>query len=377
MKNKDFYNLKDIYNTEANYNILLGERSNGKSYAVKENFLYIAYHEKDPYTQKKVTDYQFAYLRRWDLELKGASVEGYFSDMVQDTDGSKKINEITGGTYDCISVWQKKIYFAKYDDENGKIKRGKLIGYAFCLTGETHYKSMSYPLIGRMVFEEFITDSGYLLNEPKKVLDLTSTIFRRRFGRVFLVGNTISRSCPYFMEWQLTNTLRQKPGTIDIYKHLTGEKDEAGEDLTVIIAVERCESTGKASKMFFGHAAKMITRGEWDSEEQPKLSKRFEEYERIYTMFIEFRGLVYMLDLLLDGDNPLIYVRPHTTEIRDRDNTRIITDRYSLSPWHSRGFLTNKITYDNIIVDLIRRDKMAFSDNLTGTEFKALMKEIM
>lgn len=376
MAKQRYYNLKEVYSEKANYTLLLGERSNGKSWAVKENALYIAYHKKDPFTKEPVQDYQFGYVRRWDLELKGANIEGYFSDMIQDHDGKRRIYEITEGNYTTISVWQHKIFFAN-TDEDGKIVRGPLIGYPFALTGTTHYKSLSFPLVGRLIFEEFITDEGYLPKEPKKLLDLVSTIFRRRFGRVFLIGNTINRNCPYFNEWFPDNKiLKMKAGEIRIYNLKTDQQDEDGSQIVVKLAVERCENSGNNSKMFFGSSAKMITHGEWEQEEQPHLEEAVEHYKSVFTMFIEDTGLCYMLQLLRDPEGTyLIYVKPHTTDIKDRAKTRIITDQFSLNLLHSHRFLPDLYKYDMIILTYLVNDKLVFSDNLTGTEFKRLLKQ--
>ena len=42
-----FYNIKNLLSKNAQYNILLGERSNGKSYATKYMMLWEAFHDLD------------------------------------------------------------------------------------------------------------------------------------------------------------------------------------------------------------------------------------------------------------------------------------------------------------------------------------------
>ena len=42
-----YYNINNLCAHDCEYNILLGERSNGKSYAVKYKMLWEAYNEKD------------------------------------------------------------------------------------------------------------------------------------------------------------------------------------------------------------------------------------------------------------------------------------------------------------------------------------------
>ena len=373
MKKQKYYSNKDILRAGCEYMLQMGERSNGKSYADKYYLLYRAYHEKDLYTGEFVPGYEFAYIRRWDLELKSKDVEQYFSDMVMNDNGDMPIKEITGGEYSCVSVYQRRIYFANIDEE-GKVHRGKLIGHCFAITQETHYKSLAFPLCDAAIFEEFITKSGYLEEEPERLMQLLSTIFRRRSGKVFLVGNTISRACPYFAAWGLSGVLRQDQGTIAIYKQPTDQQNEDGSPIYVNIAVEYCENSGNNSKMFFGHSAKMITSGTWEADVQPKLAHPHDKYKLLNDMIFNLDGLGYRAQLLKDPDGlPLVYVYP-LTKTEDKKRKRTISDVYSLDRYTSKSFLPNKYRFDTIYMELLRQGKYAFSDNLTGTEFLLSIK---
>lgn len=375
MKQK-YYSNKRILESGAEYMLQLGERSNGKSYSDKYYLLYNAFHETDLYTGEKLQRYQFAYIRRWDLEIKGKDVEQYFADMIANDHGDQPIREITGGKYDTIKVYQRRIYFASTDPETGDITKGKEIGHCFAITQETHYKSLAFPLVGFAIFEEFITDSGYLEKEPSRLFNLLSTILRRRAGKVFLVGNTISRACPYFGDWGLSGVLRQDKGTISIYTQETDQLDDRGEPIVIRIAVEFCENSGNNTKMFFGQKSKMITSGDWESEVQPHLEYYLEEYRRITDMIFEADGLAYRAQLLVDPkDRPLVYVYPmrEITE-KERKTKRIISDLYTLNVNQTRGWVDNRYKYDKIFMTLLSSGKYAFSDNLTGTEFLLMLK---
>ena len=366
-----FYSNKNILNSGAQYMLQIGERSNGKSYADKWYCLKVAWDEKDPYTGELCPEYQFAYIRRWEVEIRPKDIEQYFDDMVINKMGAHPIEEITGGEWSQISVYQRRIYFAKVDPESGKVIRGKEIGQAFAITQEVHYKSLAFPLIGRGIFEEFITDAGYLEKEPKRFLSLMSTIFRRDRGKMFLIGNTVTRLCPFIREWELTATLRQKKDTIVIYHKETDQEDIEGNPIVVNIAVEFCENSGKNSKMFFGQSAKMINSGDWDSENQPHLAGYLDEYTRVNDMIMELDGMKYRLQLLKDKEGrPLVYIYP-MNEISEKERTtkRIISDEYSLNVNQTTGWVDNRYKYDRIYMTLLSAKKYAFSDNLTGTEF--------
>ena len=346
MKN-NYYSLKKIKSLDAEYNILLGMRSNGKSYAVKEEVLKNAY----------LKDESFVYLRRWQRDITRVAVLSYFEDA--------PIEKITGGEFDGVDFYGGEIYFATIE-EDGKKVRGKKIGRACALNEATRYKSQNFGNTTGIIFEEFVTDSMYLYNEPSKLLQVVSTVFRNKKGKVWLVGNTITRVCPYFMEWGLKNALTQKSGTIDLYHFDT-------KDGRVNIALERCEVLdNREGAMFFGSAAGQIISGEWETEEVPHLQKPLEEYDLIYEIEVSSQNLRFCMQLLIEPEEGgrLVYVYPLT---KDRFILRKISDIYDDSPFVSTGFQERRKP-EKIMHELIKSGKVCFSDNLTGADFKSVLQ---
>ena len=115
-----------------------------------------------------------------------------------------------------------------------------------------------------------------------------------------MVGNTISRLCPYFDEWQLTHVKKQEQGTIDIYKQPTSQIDENGNNIVVSIAVEYCENSGSNSKMFFGQKSKMTTSGVWESDSYPHLQEPFNTYKCVYKIYYEYTSFRFIIFLIHD-----------------------------------------------------------------------------
>ena len=116
----------------------------------------------------------------------------------------------------------------------------------FGLSASEHYKSLAFPEIKSIVYEEFITNSYYLPDEPKLMLNFMSTVFRHEKGHVYCIGNKVSRINPYFGEWELTHIPKQKINTIDTYR----VKDEDGNETR--IAVYMTHTMKVNSGMFFG-----------------------------------------------------------------------------------------------------------------------------
>lgn len=356
MKQK-YYNSKALRKLDCDYNLILGERSNGKSFDIKNYCLKRAFENPEKC--------KFIYLRRWDLEIKKAMVEQYFTDA--------QIEFITSGEYNSIRVYNSKIYLYNSDDKEAKL----CVGYSRALTMEEHYTSGIYTDCENVIFEEFISRNYYLPQEPLKLQQFVSTVARRGKIKVFLIGNTISRVCPYFTEWELKNIPKQKQGTIDIYEHFTDQIDEeTGEKINIKIAVEYAENSGKNSKMFFGTSSKMITSGVWQSSEKPHLpGKLLSDYFIMYTFVLDVKNFKFLCRFLVEKYNGAAcwYIEPKTTP--PKENERIISDKIILSPFATRGLIPLSQNEAKAF-EYLKNGEIYFSDNLTGADFDVCIKNI-
>lgn len=349
MAKKQYYDISNIMSTNAQYMILLGQRANGKSYQAKKISLEAAYNKGK----------KFVYLRRWKDDIKAASVEKYFADM--------PIETITHGEFDHVKAWHNNLYFAQHD-ESGKDVRGPEIGMYGALNEAERYKSWAFtnPKTGDnfyefILYEEFITDKLYLTDEPNRLQQFVSTVFRNTGGHVIMVGNTLSRVCPYFTEWCLDGTLQQKIGTIEVYHYHT---DDGG---TVDIAVERCATTNHKNKMFFGQSEKQIVSGEWDTKEVPHLPRKYEDYEMVYEILVEYQKFKFVMQLLIEPKEggTIVYIYPHT---KRREILRKISSEFA-DDIFTTAKLDTKRKAEAIIANCFRIGKVCFSDNLTGADF--------
>lgn len=343
---KRYYELQHLLDCKCFWMLLYGMRSNGKSYAVKKKII-----------EDALQGITFVYLRRWGDDIKGPGVEAYFDDM--------PFNELTDGQYVGIKAYQGYLYFYTIGEDDKPVRVGGAIGRYCALNLYERYKSQVFKNCGNIVYEEFLTDKVYLNNEPKLLMQFVSTVARDRDINVFMIGNTISRVCPYFDEWGLAKGIHnQKPGTINIY-HLKGENG------VVDIAVENCEAVTTSSKMFFGHASKQIIRGEWDVDDVPKLLKPYEFYSLLYEMTVLAGEFKYIMQLMSDDENGglFVYVYPNTKE---RKTMRTISPDFNTSPWITNG-LRHDIKAECCIAECIRNGKLCYSDNLTGTDFRKVM----
>ena len=345
---RTYYDISEMLKTNAEYMMLLGQRSNGKSYQVKKTVL------EDFYFNET----KFIYLRRWKNDIKQKEVSTYFDDI--------PIAKYTNREYNSVRAMNGFIYLCKIED--GLIVEKREMGRYCALNEYERYKSQVFMNYKNIVYEEFITDSIYLNDEPKLLQQFVSTVARLDKIRVFLIGNTLTRVCPYFHEWCLENVLKQKQGTIEIYKY------HMEDNVEVKIAVEYCANTNNKNTMFFGQAAKQIVTGEWDVKEVPKLPRQLYEYEKIYEVMVVYQAFKFVLELLIEPKEGgvIIFVYPYTS---NRKIQRVITDEFSDKP-----YISSKLDIDKkpelLMLKALRMDKICYSDNLTGSDFSKVIEKL-
>lgn len=355
-KKKTHYNMDKIDSLGATINLIWGERSNGKSYQVKH---------------KKAVEYfietgqRFILMRRWKEEITTEKIEQYFHDI--------DISKITNGKYNCISVYRKTLYLSNYDNEKGKTIKGEKIGYVVALSTEQNYAGASYLDVDNIIFEEFMARGAYIAGEPDKLMNFYCTVDRKRgTTRLWLVGNTISRACPYIVEWDLLRDItKQKQGTIF-------EKTiQATEDTVVHLAVEYCEDTGDSS-FVIGKHANMLNNGSWQSDPQPHLPKSYKDYKVLYRIVFMFKSFKFIGEYLMDKkDKSLVwFIYPKESEIKD--NTVVISDIIKTSPLWGRDLRSfQRLPRVQKLLDTIQESNTFYATDICGTDFKQVIDFIM
>lgn len=347
----DLYDLTEIYNTDSQYNILLSGRDIGKSFAVIKQIL----------TENLEENKEIIYLRRWGVEIKPNMVEAYFADFQ-----GERLLYLSKKKYSLITAWNGRIYLGNLN-ELGMPTKEKILGRYMSLASAGHYKSTQHPHVYSIIYEEFCDKNDkYLPNEPDELQDFISTIARDRLVRVYLIGNKISRICPYFHQWGLQNIPKQKEGSIDKYEYNTQDNS------IVKIAVELCSNIQRKNQMFFGNVAKSITNSAWVTEEQNMLPENYSEYDILYKLNIVYESIIYCLELLKHDNDVIVFVH----ETKYLNAKRQIKNELNHNPLETNYFYP--ITKgDRVIIDLISKNKIAFSDNLTGTEFLTIYTKII
>lgn len=175
-----FWNINDPLSYNALFNFIIGNRGSGKSYGCKKWVI-------SDFIKNKS---QFAWVRRFDSELDDFK-DNFFIDIK---------HEFPDVEFEYKSY---KFYINK-----------ELAGFSFPLSISMKKKSQSYPLIDKLIFDEFIIDKGtshYLNNEVQIFLNLCETIFRMRDNwRAFFVANAITFVNPYSLYFNLQKPINKK-----------------------------------------------------------------------------------------------------------------------------------------------------------------------
>lgn len=337
--------------------IILGMRSNGKSSAVKSLCVKNVFEDHSK---------KFCYLRRYKEDTKSKYVNSYFK-----TVPGFDVPKITGGEWDGIILKGLELYFYKYDEEENKqILSSYNIGYVTCLADQEHDKSMNFPDVDAILFEEFITKKPYLTDEFSIMFDIVSSIARNHDVCVYLVGNTISLMCPYFQEFNLSRIRTQKIDTIDIYKY----------DNTTIACwltaplTDDSDVIGQKNRMFFGTRARMINAGEWERREHRKPEHRGSDYTTIYNMVLNYNQALFLMEFRRTKDGGHVWhVSRKTTPIQP--GTRIISNENIENEKTTIGFIPLSPN-ESIIFNYLKNGKISYSDDLTGTEFKEAVRQL-
>lgn len=371
MAKNPYYTSKKIDQTGATYRLIIGQRSNGKTFEICRKII-------DTYIE---TGTPSAYVRRMDEMIKPSNIQELFRPhyCLKKKDGSieNHIEEKTDHIYNAVTYWRRGWYLCRLDtDDSGRTVKTAQDKTPFCRaysisTAETT-KGQDAGAIKYICFDEFITRQFYLANEFIKFQNLLSSLIRDRDGVViYMLANTVSKHCPYFRDMGLFKVQRQQQGTIDVYT--------MGESKTKI-AVEYCsptKATTKVSKYFAfdNPQLKMITQGAWEIALYRHAPPHLTDYPIILTFFVVYDGHTIQGDIYQYKDAPLIFWHPKTTEIKDPENTIIYKeDQEDSNPLHQMYYMAGQSKAQKVIAALIKQQKTFFADNETGENVKSWLR---
>lgn len=356
-KNK-YYSLQRIRDTKSVYNVIFGERSNGKTYSVLELGI------------KKFMEGrgQIGIIRRWQEDIRGKRASNLFNALTEDG----KIKSLTNGEYTGIYYYASKFFLCNYSEDGKAIYNDDdLLGHTFALSDTEHNKSISFPKITTILFDEFLTRGVYLPDEFVLFMNTVSTIVRQRSNvEIFMLGNTVNKYCPYFNEMGLKHIQKMEQGTIDVYTY-------GNSQLTV--AVEYCSPTTntKESNFYFAFdnpKLNMITSGSWELDIYPHLPVKYTPKDILLIYFIVFDTQTFQCEIIDVEGEMFTYIHEKTTPIKDDDNDLIYTLEFSHKMNYNRSIYKPTNQLGQKILFFYQNDKVFFQNNDVGDTITNYLK---
>lgn len=302
----EFYRLDKILKEQATYNLIIGERSNGKSFASLEYILdnYLKHGE------------QGAVIRRWDTDFKGGLGQEIYSGVVN-------AGKLKNTVWDGIEFKSNKFTLYRWDDDlDKKVYDRQPFAFAFSLTQMEHTKSTSYDNVTTILFDEFLTRNSYLPDEFVLFMNVISTIVRYRDNvKIIMCANTVNKSAPYFTEMGIKHIDKMKQGTIEVYSY--GESK-------LKVAVEYCKPSvkSKPSNKYFAFdnpKLQMITGGAWEVAVYPHLPIKYKPRDVRFRYYIIWEDEILEAEVIRVDSTMFTYIHKKTTPIKDEDKDLIFT----------------------------------------------------
>lgn len=184
VKKLAYYNYSRLFSVNAIFNFLIGGRGLGKTFGAKEKGIKDAIRKGD----------EFIYLRRYSNEVKDARAT-----FVADISWKfpKYDFRIVGSIIQCSPVNLRDM----------KKRDWQTIGYFVALSTAQFKKSVAYPKVKLIIFDEFIIEKGmvqYLPNEVNVFMNFFVTVDRYQDKtRVLFLANSVSIMNPYFITYKI------------------------------------------------------------------------------------------------------------------------------------------------------------------------------
>lgn len=339
------YSPDEILSLKANINMIIGERSNGKTFAILELIL-------DDYLKN---GYQGMLIRRWADDFKKGRAQ-------QMTDAIVAEGLLNKTPWSGIDFRNNKWFLYKYDEDlNKKVYDDTPFMFAWSLTDTEHNKSTSYSNVHYCLFDEFLTRQSELPDEPSFFMNALSTLSRYTDKVVyFMCANTVNKTSQYFDSFNINiNNLNQ--GNIYEWK-----SDEGG--ILALEYVEHKEGSKKKSdkytSLFKSNKSKMITMGEWEMNNYPRLPIELYPKDIKYTFYILFGTEFVKGEYISRGSNiKFIYFSKTNTSV-DEDKDVIFSNilDYRMN-WDQNIFNNEDFKF---VTSILKRNKIYYDSDETG-----------
>lgn len=347
-----YYDRTEIDATNATYRMIIGQRSNGKTFSVLKTIL-------DDYLD---AGKRSCYIRRYQEEITPKNIQLLFSqEKLLDI-----IKEKSNGKYNSTFYRANCFYLAYYDEDEGMITAKDNV--PFCITRSINTwetsKGQDAGDIHLVCYDEFMTRNGYLRDEFVCFCNLLSSVIRDRTDVIiYMLANTVNKYCPYFEEMGLQDIDKMVQGEVRVYSY---------ENRDLKVAVEYCaqaEATKKTSSKFFAFENSrldMIRNGTWEVKQYPRCPYPLYPEDTKLNFFVRWGDCLIRGQVIHRKKDLFIFFCRQTKDIDITDKMIYYSHDFTTSICHVCYLKDCPTPAHGLIKDLIIKGSMCFSDNEVG-----------
>lgn len=347
MANYKYYNPAPLLAKKADYNITVGKRSNGKTYA---------------FCSMALTSYindgaRMAYVRRYSEDIAKRNIENLFL--------PHPISELTEDNYNGTVFRANKFRLARFDEGKLSYVDDNVFCQTFALNTWERTKGADNGYFDYIVFDEFMTRGNYLPNEFVIFCNLLSSLLRDRAGtKIIMLANTVNKYCPYFAEM----------GIGDIFDNI-----KQGEIITrkygdLKIAIEYAPDTNNTAKInkyfnFNNPQLEMIKTGKWEIKNYPHLTEHIGSDNVLFRFYVFFDRKIFCGDVIQYNND--IFINYHKCKDNEiKKDSLIYSDKPQTSPYHALTIYDGDLPPQRLVYDLINKGKCFYADNEIGEQVR-------
>ena len=350
-----YYDRSAIDATKANWRLIIGTRSNGKSYSVFKTII------EDYIKEGK----RAVYVRRYAEEIMPKNIQTLFDPHIP------LIKELTGGEWNCIFYRANEFRLAYYDEEEGKITNKD--DTPFCTTRAVNTwettKGADLGHISLICFDEFMTRNAYIRDEFICFANLCSSIIRdRKDCIIYMLANTVNQYCPYWEEFGIEDVTQMEQGEIRVYTYPNSKMK---------LAIEYCSpaiTTKEVNENFFAFEnaqLAVIQSGAWEMAQYPRPPYRIYDEDIKYRFYLEFGGQLLCGEIINPTDRAhrsdlFIFFHRQTKDMEIDDLTAFYSTTPTTSICHVRYLKDQPTEIHKLITNLIMKNHMYFATNEVG-----------
>lgn len=230
-----WYSLEPALSRGADMILGIGDRGKGKTFACKQ------YAFKD----WKKNGNQWVYVRRGADELN-ACKHNLWDDLLPDEGYETKSKGHRSWIRLIKPDYLEGAELKQWEAENP----WEIWGYYISIGEQQNFKSATFPLVTKIIFDEFILENQrrrYIPDEVNQFLGLVSTIFRERKGKVLCMSNAGFIANPYFQyygvnsgEFESTSFVRRHGGKV-LFEYIKSDPTEAAERNQIVSGIANDE----------------------------------------------------------------------------------------------------------------------------------------